>query len=93
MSINWDNRRSPLNPCKWCKARVGNDGIPAFYASTESDSTDHIYPAKIVCNQCGAEVRCGRTYESAATEWNNEMTISVEREHRGKASRQEEKRD
>jgi hypothetical protein len=61
-----------LSPCKWCKKRLGNNGLPSYYFSTESD-TGHVYPAKIRCEQCGNEVRCGTTEESATNAWNEEM--------------------
>lgn len=60
-----------MNPCIRCRARLGNDGIPKFYHSTESDAGG-IYPAKVVCEQCRFSVASGTTYASAAVEWNHE---------------------
>ena len=61
-----------INPCNRCLARVRNGGIPRFYESTESDTVDHTYPAKVFCEQCGHSVACGVTRTSAVRAWNSE---------------------
>ena len=62
-----------IRECARCRERVNNGGIPKFYPSTESDTTDHTYPAKVVCEQCRHEVRCGTTREEAVAAWNEEQ--------------------
>jgi hypothetical protein len=61
-----------LRPCKRCKKKWGNEGLPRLYERTESD-TGGYYPAHIRCEQCRHCGAAGDSSEEAISNWNFEM--------------------
>lgn len=72
----WELRKKSnvLLPCKDCKQRLGNNGLPVYYFSTASDDGS-VYPAHIRCEQCGLCVHGGVTEESVTNKWNRAMAL------------------
>lgn len=61
-----------MNPCKRCKKRLGNNGLPVLMARTESDVGGY-YPAHVLCTQCGHRGPGRATEAIAVLAWNRQQ--------------------